>query len=172
VRDDVRDDVRVRPATPADAPALAGLRWTFRASLGTPVEGEAAFTARCAAWMAARLGDAAAWRAWVAESPDGAIVGTAWVGLVDKIPNPTVEAEHHAYVSNVYVRPEWRGGTGSALVAAALAWCETASVHAVVLWPTERSAALYRRHGFAEPAALLERELGPGPERGDRERAS
>jgi GNAT superfamily N-acetyltransferase len=160
-------DVVVRAAVPADAVALAGLRYGFRASLGTPVELPADFVARCSAWMADRLDGRGMWRAWVAATASGEIVGSAWVALIEKVPNPTVEAEQHAYVTNVYVRPEWRGGVGSRLVSAAMAWCERAGVHAVVLWPTERSAALYRRHGFAEPSALLERELGPGPERRD-----
>jgi L-amino acid N-acyltransferase YncA len=160
---DVRAGASVRPAGPADAPALAALRHDFRASLGTPVEGRDDFVARCGAWMAGRLAGGL-WRAWVAEA-EGEVVGTAWVQLIEKVPNPTVEAEHHAYVTNVYVRPAWRGGLGSTLVATALAWCEAEGVHSVVLWPTERSAALYRRHGFAAPDALLERELGLGPDR-------
>ena len=170
----------VREATAADAPALARLRWEFRAPLGERTEEEAAFVARCAAWMAPRLaaagdggttGDGGAWRAWVAED-GGDVVGTIWVGLVEKLPNPTPEPEEHAYVTNVYVRPAARGaGTGSALLRAALAWCEARGVHAVVLWPTARSAPLYRRHGFAPPAALLERELGPGPDRSGRAHA-
>ena len=156
----------VREATTTDADALARLRYEFRAPLGELTEPEGAFVARCAAWMAARLGRGAAWRAWVAEDAGGAIIGTIWVGLVEKMPNPTPEAEEHAYVTNVFVRPAARGaGTGSALLRAALAWCEARGVHAVVLWPTARSAPLYRRHGFATPAALLERELGPGPDR-------
>ena len=159
----------IREATAADAPALARLRYEFRAPLGEVTEDETAFVARCAAWMAARLASGDAWRAWVAASSDGAIVGTIWVGLIEKMPNPTPEPEEHAYVTNVYVRPTVRGaGTGSALLRAALAWCEGRGVHAVVLWPTARSAPLYRRHGFATPEALLERELGPGPDRSGR----
>ena len=160
---------RIREATAADAPALARLRYEVRAPLGEVTEDEAAFVARCAPWMAARLAAGGAWRAWVAESSDGAIVGTIWVGLIEKLPNPTPEPEEHAYVTNVYVRPAARGaGTGSALLRAALAWCEARGVHAVVLWPTARSAPLYRRHGFATPATLLELELGPGPDRSGR----
>jgi GNAT superfamily N-acetyltransferase len=156
----------IRAATAADAPALARLRYEFRAPLGEVTEGEEAFVARCTTWMERRLAPGAPWRAWVAESAEGAVVGTIWVGLIEKLPNPTPEPEEHAYVTNVYVRPAARGGgTGSALLRAALAWCEARGVHAAVLWPTARSAPLYRRHGFDTPAALLERELGPGPDR-------
>ena len=155
--------IAVRAATADDAPALARLRWEFRAPLGAPTEGEDAFVARCAAWMASRLAAGDAWRAWVAEDA-GDVVGTIWVGLVEKLPNPMREPEEHAYVTNVYVRPRSRGaGTGSALLRAALAWCEARGVHAAVLWPTARSVPLYRRHGFDAPAALLEREFAEGP---------
>jgi GNAT superfamily N-acetyltransferase len=157
--------VHVRPATADDAPALAALRWEFRARLGQTDETEPAFLARCTAWMHDRLTAGGAWHAWVAER-DGAVLGTIWVGRVEKMPNPTPEPEAHAYVTNVYVRAEARGGgIGTRLLEAALAWCESADLHAAILWPTRRSAALYERHGFARPDALMEREFGPGPDR-------
>ena len=157
--------LHVRPATAADAPALAALRWEFRARLGPTDETEPAFLERCTAWMRDRLTAGDAWRAWVAER-GGDIVGTIWVGRVEKMPNPTPEPEAHAYVTNVYVRAEARGGgIGTRLLEAALAWCETAGVHAAILWPTRRSTPFYQRYGFAHPDALLEREFGPGPDR-------
>jgi GNAT superfamily N-acetyltransferase len=155
----------VRPATAADAPALAAQRWEFRARLGPTDETEPAFLARCTAWMHDRLTAGGAWHAWVAER-DGAVLGTIWVGRVEKMPNPTPEPEAHAYVTNVYVRPDARGGgIGTRLLEAALAWCESADLHAAILWPPRRSAALYERHGFARPDAPMEREFGPGPDR-------
>ncbi len=156
----------IRVASDADVPTLARLRWEFRAGLGPPAEAEAAFVARCEAWMRERL-DGGRWVAWVAVDAAGALVGTLWLGVVEKMPNPAPEPEEHAYVTNVYVRPDARGaGVGSSLVAAAVAWCEARGVHAAVLWPTARSAALYLRHGFRPPDALLEREFAPGPDRG------
>ena len=160
-------DVSVRPATGRDAPALARMRYEFRAVLGAPAEDEATFVARCEAWMAERLREGTQWRAWVAEGGAGELLGTAWVGLVEKMPNPAPEPEEHAYVTNVYVRAEARRrGVGSALLDAALGWCAARGVHAAVLWPTVKSAPLYRRHGFAAPRALLERTFAEGPDRG------
>src|SRR5829696_2352036 len=148
----------VRPASAADAPALARLRYEFRAPLGVPDESEEAFAARCGPWMAARLAEPdGPWRCWVAEDGGPGPAGTVWLQLIEKVPNPTPEPEAHAYVTNLYVRPRARGGTGSALLAAALAWCETRRVHAVILWPTPRSRSLYERHGFGRPASLMER---------------
>jgi GNAT superfamily N-acetyltransferase len=158
----------VRPAAPADAPELARLRYEFRTRLGPAVEAEDDFTARCAAWMTARLADGGGWHAWIA-TRDEAIVGTIWLEQIEKMPNPTPESETHAYITNVYVRESERGaGLGSALLAAAVQWCEESGVHAAILWPTYRSVPLYARHGFAPPDALLERTFGPGPDRGPR----
>jgi hypothetical protein len=50
----------IRSAMPTDAPALAQLRWDFRSARGGMTETEAAFTARCAAWMADALTPAVA----------------------------------------------------------------------------------------------------------------
>lgn len=150
-------DISIRPATPADAAALAHLRYAFRAAIDPPVEPEPAFGARCIRWMTERLTAGNAWRCWVAVNRD-AIVGTVWLGLFEKIPNPVVESEMHGYVSNLYVRPEHRGrGTGGALLAAAMQECDARRVDAVILWPTPESRSLYERHGFAVRDDLMER---------------
>jgi GNAT superfamily N-acetyltransferase len=149
--------VTVREAATADAPALARARWEFRAALAAPAEEEAAFLARCRKWMAERLGTPGAWRCWIAET-DGALAGTIWVHFFDKVPNPTAEAERHAYVTNFFVRPESRGaGIGNVLLCAALEACDAAEVDAVILWATPRSRSLYERHGFESGGDLLER---------------
>ncbi|HET7462341.1 MAG TPA: GNAT family N-acetyltransferase [Longimicrobium sp.] len=149
--------ITIRRATPRDADALARLRWEFRAGIGEPDEAEDVFVARCARWMRARLGYET-WRAWVAET-DGGIVGTAWLQLVEKMPNPVVEAEVYGYVTNVFLREEMRGrGAGSQLMAAVLDECAVAGVEAAFLWPTERSRALHRRHGFDGDGPMMVRK--------------
>jgi len=143
------DTATIRRATRDDAVALARLRHAFRCELGTPVEPEADFVARCEAWMAARLAGDGRWLCWVAEE-GGAIVGNLWLQRLEKLPNPVAEPEEHAYVTNVYVVPARRdGGVGALLLDAALAWCRDNAVDAVLLWPSERSRAFYERHGFA-----------------------
>ena len=146
----------IRLARPDDAAALARLRWAFRAEVEPPSEDEATFLRRCAEWMRARLTPSGPWRAWAAGHPDG-LVGTVWLQLVEKLPNPVTEPEWHGYVSSLYVAPHRRGGgLGSALLAECLAECARQAVDAVVLWPTPRSRALYLRHGFAVRDDLLE----------------
>jgi GNAT superfamily N-acetyltransferase len=158
-----RGGTTVRPALRADAPALARLRYEFRAELDAGVEAEAAFLQRCEHWMADRLGGVGSWRCWVAEEST-ALVGTVWLQLVEKLPNPVGEFEHHGYVSSLYVVPSHRSaGLGSVLLSACLRECERLGTDAVFLWPTERSRPLYERHGFRVRDDFLERRLHPAP---------
>jgi GNAT superfamily N-acetyltransferase len=104
-----------------------------------------------------------AWHCWVAES-NGLLIGALWLQLVEKIPNPRNEAEHHAYITNFYVQETARGaGIGSRLLREALDWCQAREVHAVILWPTERSRSLYERNGFAMRDDLMELIIKPVP---------
>src|SRR5512138_2872302 len=106
---------QIREARVGDAPALAKLRYGFRAELKAAAEDRDMFVDRCTQWMAARLADGN-WRCWVAkvgEAEDGVtpkIVACVWVAVVEKIPNPNGEPEHHAYLTSFGVVPEHRGG--------------------------------------------------------------
>lgn len=152
----------MREATPDDAHVLAELRFEFRASVNDAAEARSDFVARTKRWMAQRLGRGFPWRCWVAER-EGLIVGHLWLQFVEKIPNPAVELEVHAYITNVYTRPEVRGnGLGERLLEAALEACREERVDSVILWPTERSRSLYERHGFAVRNDLMEAILDPG----------
>lgn len=150
----------IRFATPNDADALAQLRYALRASTGRATEPEAEFIERCSVWMHEHL-QTDAWHCWVAED-DQHLIGAIWLQLVEKIPNPRAEAEQHAYITNFYIQQEFRGdGLGSQLLRAVLDWCRGRDVHAVILWPTERSRSLYERYGFAVRDDLMELILSP-----------
>jgi GNAT superfamily N-acetyltransferase len=147
----------IRRAQPADAGQLASLRYRFRSELAAPEEDEAAFVARLTAWLASRLAGAQ-WQAWVVSDAANRIYGHIFAQFVEKIPNPVAEAETIVYITNVYIVPPLRQrGLGARLLAAALDGCDRADVDTLILWPSTRSEALYRRHGFARPASLLER---------------
>jgi GNAT superfamily N-acetyltransferase len=152
----------IRFARPEDAPALARLRYEFRAALGDASEPDRDFLPRCEAWMASRLLPAARWRCWVFELA-GAVAGNLWLQVIEKVPNPVPELEAHAYITSVYVRPEARGhGAGEALVAAAMEWCRANGIDSAILWPTGASRTLYARHGFAVRDDLMEAIVNPG----------
>lgn len=146
----------IRLATDSDARALAALRYALRSSTGIATEPESEFLPRCADWMEAHLKLRNAWQCWVAEA-GGELVGALWLQLVEKIPNPRSEPEHHGYITNFYVQPSARGrGIGSQMLRAALKFCESGDVHAVILWPTDQSRTLYERHGFAVREDIME----------------
>jgi GNAT superfamily N-acetyltransferase len=150
----------IRLADASDAPALAVLRYALRSSTGVATEPESEFLRRCTAWMEDHL-KRDAWLCWVAEE-DEQLIGAVWLQLVEKIPNPRSEAEHHAYLTNFYVDERARGGgIGTKLLSAAIEWCKTADVHAIILWPTERSRSLYERNGFAVRDDLMELIVKP-----------
>lgn len=151
--------LHIRSASVTDAPRLAVMRYRFRGELAAPTEPEDAFVARATPWIAARLerGD---WRAWVAADATGDLIGHLFAHFVEKLPNPIDEAETIVYLTNVYVIPPMRNrGIGTRLMRTALAACRTADVDTIILWPSDRSRPLYRRLGFAPPAALFELPL-------------
>ena len=150
----------IRLANPTDAAVLAGLRYAFRSVVSNDIESETEFTARCEEWMRAHLQDPN-WRCWIAEE-NQLIVGALWLQLIEKIPNPTNESELHGYITNVFVDQSQRGrGIGSSLLAEAVNFCKERPVHAVILWPTEKSRSLYERFGFNIPEDLLELLVSP-----------
>ena len=147
--------MKIRAAKPADAPTLAQLRYAFRSLTDQDVEPHAEFVQRCLTWMTERL-QRPNWRCWIAEQEDE-IIGGLWLQLIEKIPNPTAEPELHAYITNVFVNESSRDqGVGSRLLTEALTFCKEQSVHAVILWPSEKSRTLYERHGFAVLSDLFE----------------
>jgi GNAT superfamily N-acetyltransferase len=150
----------IRAAVPGDAERLAQLRWEFRVARAPVQEDREAFLRRCTDWMRRELASQAVWRAWVATAADE-IVGNLWVQTINKMPNPVAERERHAYVSNVYVQPEHRGGAGSRLLEAALAWVRAEKMDRVILWPSAPSVSLYERHGFTHHGDVMELALGP-----------
>jgi GNAT superfamily N-acetyltransferase len=146
----------IRSAAPSDAPALSELRYALRASTGRATEPREEFLERCALWMREHLADEQRWRCWVAEENDQ-LIGAVWLQLVEKIPNPRAECEQHAYLTNFYINESARGrGLGSQLLRIIIDWCQSREVHAVILWPTERSRSLYQRHGFAVREDIME----------------
>lgn len=109
--------------------------------------------------MRPRLRADSRWRVWLLEDA-GKPIGNLWVQVIEKIPNPSNESELHAYVSNVFVMPEYRNtGGGALLLDAAVADCRSLHVDTMFLWPSDDSRPLYARHGFVEPDRLLVKKL-------------
>jgi GNAT superfamily N-acetyltransferase len=152
--------IEIRTAVIADAEALSEQRWEFRSAQDPPTEAHDAFVRRCGEWMRRELSIGSSWKAWVAVDQT-VIVGQVWVQTVRKIPNPVSdsEAEHLAYLSNLYVTTSARGGTGTRLLETALDWCRANRIDRVVLWPSKRSVTLYLGHGFLRGGDVMELKI-------------
>ena len=154
-------NIKIRVATESDAPVLAQFRYELRSSARELVESEEEFSERCTLWMMARLHSRSCWRCWIAEY-EQTPVGNIWTQLVEKIPNPASETECYLYVTNFYVREEYRGkGIGTRLLSEALTWARTNNAHTAILWPRERSKSLYLRHGFSTADDLMQLSFHP-----------
>lgn len=150
-----KSEFKIRLGTKSDAAALAKLRYALRSTTGIATEREPEFIQRCTAWMEEHL-ETDAWQCWIVEV-NKKLIAAVWLQLVEKIPNPRSEPECHAYITNFYVEEAARGrGIGTQLLSEAISWCEARQVHAVILWPTERSRTLYERHGFAVRDDIME----------------
>ena len=148
-------EIQIRVATENDAPVLARFRYELRSSSTEMIEDEEQFIERCTLWMRERLQSDSYWRCWIAES-DEVLCGNIWAQLVEKIPNPAVEGECFLYVTNFYVREEFRGkGIGTRLLSEVLAWAKTENAHTAILWPRDQSKSLYLRHGFSAADDLM-----------------
>ncbi len=157
------NEVRIRPAEPRDVSALADLRWQFKledSDGSEEPESEAVFVKRCADWLRTRI-LTGPWRVWLAEV-SGQPCGQVFLGLVDKVPSPFGGSTMLGYVANFYVTPEHRNrGLGAALLAEVTRYAEAQSLDTLIVWPSDRSAPLYRRCGFDQPAELLEVPVAP-----------
>ena len=145
----------IRLASEKDAAILARLRLELRSASHMVVENEQEFLERCESWMNERPRKGSQWQCWIAER-EAIVLGAVWAQLIEKIPNPAVEGECYIYVTNFYVREEYRGkGIGSRLLSEVLAWAKTKNAHTAILWPRERSKSLYLRHGFSAADDLM-----------------
>ena len=148
-------NIKVRVAVETDAPALARFRYELRSSAKQMIESDLDFIERCTVWMQERL-RGNSWLCWIAEC-DETPCGNVWAQLVEKIPNPAAETECFVYLTNFYVREEYRGnGIGTRLLSEVLAWSKANNAHTIILWPRERSKTLYARHGFAAADDLMQ----------------
>jgi len=153
--------VRVRGATPEDAPELARLRWEHCLELGgyPGADGDALgreeFDAAFAAFLEESL-LSGRWAVWLAEV-DGAAVGTLSVQRVAAVPTPWQTVRGWGYVTSVQVVPARRGrGVGRLLMDAARSWAGDEGLELLHLWPSPDSVAFYRAVGYSPAVSAME----------------
>ena len=155
-----------RPATPAEFPQLAELRWQFRAEhdaahprFDPSDAARIEFTAACLEFLRESLTEGR-WTFWVAVEEDGTIVSNAYVYRIPKVPRPGRLRGQMGYVTNVYTRLERRGqGIGAQLLGCMQAWARENGIERLILWPAEGRQDFYARLGFG-PGEALEWENG------------
>jgi GNAT superfamily N-acetyltransferase len=149
-----------RLATPDDVPALAAMRWDFRAEGGeVPIESPTAFAARYAAFVRAGLA-AGQWAYWVAEDTPGTLVAHMAIGVIRSVPRPGRQSDQWGYLTDCYTRPAYRGrGVGAALLARVQAWAVGQDLELLLVSPSEASRAFYARAGFVADAEFQLRRL-------------
>jgi GNAT superfamily N-acetyltransferase len=140
--------VTVRRATAADAPALARLRWRWRAEerdeIGTD---RTLFVEYFTAWVIDHL---STHLPFVAEV-DGQLSGMAWLMLADRVPSPTHIDRRTGDIQSVYVVPEYRdSGVGGALLGAILTEARDRELEHVTVHSSDRATPFYLRWGFRD----------------------
>jgi GNAT superfamily N-acetyltransferase len=137
-------DPVVRVARAGDAGAIAELR--ARWSAGAPAD--PGFERRMADWLAADGDRRTTWLAVIG----GAAAGMASVLEYRRMPRPGRPDSRWGYVGTVFVREDARGrGIGTALLRTVTTAADERGYARLVLSPSARSLALYRRAGFVAP---------------------
>jgi len=151
--------IEYRMATPADAAALALLRWQYRAETGECRESQKqAFVRACRTFMEQGL-SSGEWVVWVAEE-EGRILSHIFLRRVRKVPRPDRLHDEIGYLANAYTRPAFRGqGVGSTVLAHLLRWAKEEDLDTLICWAATDRAAFYARAGFRAPREVLENEV-------------
>lgn len=141
--------VEVRPAGPADVPALVGLMQTFYAEADFPLPAAPAARAFGTLLATPQLG-----AVWLAEC-DGAAVGH----VVLTVAFSMEYGGPRGFIDDLYVRPRDRGrGTGAALLAAAREGALDRGLRALCVetgLADHPARGLYARAGYADSGHAL-----------------
>lgn len=133
-------DVVLRIADDADVGVVATLRSVWSSGPDEPD-----FEDRMAEWLAA---EGARRTVWLATLPELAI-GMASVFEYRRMPRPGAPDSRWGYVSNMFVREEFRNrGVGSRLMAGIIKAAEEHGYARLVVSPSSRALAFYGRAGF------------------------
>jgi GNAT superfamily N-acetyltransferase len=129
--------------------------------LGYPADGSfEAFLPRFRSFLERAVGSGR-WHVWLAEDVDGAVLGSVYLQTIEVVPRPSVPPKGPwGYLTTFFVIPEARErGVGTRLLDALLAEARRQGLRRVQVWPSERSASLYRRFGWTESPDALELDL-------------
>jgi GNAT superfamily N-acetyltransferase len=141
-------DAVVRQATTDDVAELAAMRRAFAEEDPPSLVPRPDFEEEFEEVVGAGLRDGS-WVVWVVDV-EGESASHAFVCVIRKVPTPVETPKYIGYLTNVYTRPSHRGrGLGGRLLEAVTEWAVQAGIELLVVWPSEESLTLYRRHGFS-----------------------
>ncbi len=88
---------------------------------------------------------------------DNEIIGNINLILVPKSPTPGKVHSHIAYLTNTYIKSEYRNkGIGTELINRINIFAKEQNIELIFVWPSERSVPLYERNGFENENEILE----------------
>jgi GNAT superfamily N-acetyltransferase len=145
----VSADYRVRPATLADADILVRHRLAMFSDMRVPLDADALDRA-FRAWLEDTM-PAGTYRAWLAETADGAAAGGGGITIIPWPPGPRYPGDRLAFVYNVYTDPAHRRRGLARLVMDTIhAWCRDAGVGSIALNSSRDAKPLYESMGYTE----------------------
>lgn len=150
---------RIRRAVSSDGPALARLRWDFRAEAGeTPLDDFQQFRVRFLEHYWHGL-DTATWSHWIVED-DGAIVAHMAVEVHEGVPRPAAARNRWGWLTDCYTVPRERNrGHGTLLLEAIRSWAAGEGLDLLLVSPSDRAIPFYERAGFGPAGEWLQLSL-------------
>ena len=148
------DAYRIRPATPADADVLVRHRLAMFTDMGVPLDADALGQA-FRDWLG-RVMPAGTYRAWLAETADGAVAAGGGITIIPWPPGPRYVGDRLAFVYNVYTEPAHRRQGLARLVMDAIhAWCRDEGITSMALNASRDGKPLYEAMGYAESVSPM-----------------
>lgn len=142
-------DIIIRESAGKDLPSLAQLRWQLCTDDAAAVnqEQQSIFIEQFYAQMKTQQA-AGNIHHYLAEI-GGNIVGVITLILVAKVPSPDMINSSWGYLTNVYVKPEYRNkGIGTELLKYVEYISRQNDIELLIVWPSDRSYPFYKRQGF------------------------
>jgi GNAT superfamily N-acetyltransferase len=151
----------IRRAVSSDGPALARLRWNFRAEEGeTPRDDFREFLPRYLEHYWRGL-DAGTWAHWLVEE-DRAVLAHMAVQLQEGVPHPATARNRWGWLTDCYTIPEARNqGHGTRLLSAIREWAASEQLELLLVSPSDGSVPFYTRLGFGPAGEWLQLGLKP-----------
>jgi len=137
----------LRPATPADIPAIIRHREQMFRDMGIPARFDE-MAAAVEAWLRHALVDGT-YRGWMAVDAGGAVVAGGGLIVIPWPPGPISMDPRCGFLFNIYTDPAHRQrGLARRLVEAMHAWCRAEGLERTVLNASTFGRSLYESMGY------------------------